>query len=541
MTNRASSVSVVPSGFRMPTCHELVGSSQVSDVTSVLKRHRGPELVLVERRGRSSRAARVAGRSTRSSGATVRTRSSSGGCRRRPAHRDTGSPTTCRRGPSSFSTIVNGRPACVRRMPARMPERPHPITTTGDAAFTSAATSSPHAIAPLSAPSNCMSSRNSGTMTPSSGLPARNAIISSSDVARQLVRDAARRRGRRRGREARGAGSPRARPRRARPGSPGSSAWCGSARSRIHDGSPVMCTSEHSSTGMHTSSSAAAIAASSSANGSPTCGFRTSFMPPSVFAPTFPLADACRVPDRSSSSSERHEALDHGRRPETVRYHPGRKGPSGGRRHEGTRERVRRHHRGGRLGGHRVATRLTEDAGRQVLLIEAGPDDPGITDADRLTDQMEFQATLTELGHRRLVRVRRRHAQLPAGPQDRRRVRGQRRVRGPRHPRRLRGAGPRRAATNGRGRTCCAPCAASNPTRTSAARPTAPTARFPSCAGTATSSCRSSRLPHRGDGPRDPLGRRPQRAGRVGHRADAHEPARRRPHVDGVDVPPTRP
>ncbi len=41
MTNRASSTSVVPSGFRMPTCHELVGSSHVSDVTSVPKRHCG--------------------------------------------------------------------------------------------------------------------------------------------------------------------------------------------------------------------------------------------------------------------------------------------------------------------------------------------------------------------------------------------------------------------------------------------------------------------------------------------------------------------
>jgi choline dehydrogenase len=53
---------------------------------------------------------------------------------------------------------------------------------------------------------------------------------------------------------------------------------------------------------------------------------------------------------------------------------------------------------GGGSAGIALATRLTEDAGRQVLLIEAGPDDPGITDADRLTDQMEFQATLTGWG-----------------------------------------------------------------------------------------------------------------------------------------------
>ena len=41
MTNRASRTSVVPSGFRMPTCQELVGSSHVSDVTSVPKRQCG--------------------------------------------------------------------------------------------------------------------------------------------------------------------------------------------------------------------------------------------------------------------------------------------------------------------------------------------------------------------------------------------------------------------------------------------------------------------------------------------------------------------
>jgi len=39
----------------------------------------------------------------------------------------------------------------------------------------------------------------------------------------------------------------------------------------------VMCTSEHSRTGTDTSSSAAAMAASSSVNGAPTCGFRVSF------------------------------------------------------------------------------------------------------------------------------------------------------------------------------------------------------------------------------------------------------------------------
>ena len=46
-----------------------------------------------------------------------------------------------------------------------------------------------------------------------------------------------------------------------------------------------MCTSEHSSTGTDTSSSAAAMAASSSVNGAPTCGFRRSFTVVSVEAP----------------------------------------------------------------------------------------------------------------------------------------------------------------------------------------------------------------------------------------------------------------
>ena len=56
----------------------------------------------------------------------------------------------------------------------------------------------------------------------------------------------------------------------------------GSDTSRIHDGSPVMCTSEHSSTGTDTSSSAAAMAASSSVNGAPTCGFRPLSTTPSL-------------------------------------------------------------------------------------------------------------------------------------------------------------------------------------------------------------------------------------------------------------------
>jgi choline dehydrogenase len=53
---------------------------------------------------------------------------------------------------------------------------------------------------------------------------------------------------------------------------------------------------------------------------------------------------------------------------------------------------------GGGSAGLALATRLTEDEGRQVLLIEAGPEPTGITDVDRLGDQMRFSSTLTEWG-----------------------------------------------------------------------------------------------------------------------------------------------
>jgi choline dehydrogenase len=53
---------------------------------------------------------------------------------------------------------------------------------------------------------------------------------------------------------------------------------------------------------------------------------------------------------------------------------------------------------GGGSAGITLATRLTEDPGREVLLIEAGPDDAAVTDADRLGDQMRFSASLTGWG-----------------------------------------------------------------------------------------------------------------------------------------------
>ena len=51
---------------------------------------------------------------------------------------------------------------------------------------------------------------------------------------------------------------------------------------------------------------------------------------------------------------------------------------------------------GGGSAGLALATRLTEDDARQVLLIEAGPDSHGVADTDRLGDQMRFASTLTD-------------------------------------------------------------------------------------------------------------------------------------------------
>lgn len=53
---------------------------------------------------------------------------------------------------------------------------------------------------------------------------------------------------------------------------------------------------------------------------------------------------------------------------------------------------------GGGSAGVALAVRLSEDPARRVLLLEAGPDPHGITDDDRLTDQMQFSSTLTEWG-----------------------------------------------------------------------------------------------------------------------------------------------
>jgi choline dehydrogenase len=53
---------------------------------------------------------------------------------------------------------------------------------------------------------------------------------------------------------------------------------------------------------------------------------------------------------------------------------------------------------GGGSAGAVLATRLSEDSARRVLLIEAGPDEGVVTDADRLGDQMRFSTSLTGWG-----------------------------------------------------------------------------------------------------------------------------------------------
>ncbi|MEO8697988.1 MAG: GMC family oxidoreductase, partial [Acidimicrobiales bacterium] len=53
---------------------------------------------------------------------------------------------------------------------------------------------------------------------------------------------------------------------------------------------------------------------------------------------------------------------------------------------------------GGGSAGVALASRLTEDPARRVLLIEAGPDPHTAQHADRMLDQMQFSSTLTEWG-----------------------------------------------------------------------------------------------------------------------------------------------
>lgn len=53
---------------------------------------------------------------------------------------------------------------------------------------------------------------------------------------------------------------------------------------------------------------------------------------------------------------------------------------------------------GGGSAGVALAVRLSEDAARRILLVEAGPDVHGFGPPDRLADQMRFATTLTEWG-----------------------------------------------------------------------------------------------------------------------------------------------
>ncbi len=155
-----------------------------------------------------------------------------------------------------------------------MPAWPQPITITGAAALTSSAISSPQAMARGSTPSNCRSSNNIGRSRSGTVAPARKDISSRrSSGERGWGSHPASRYSAMTGRAARKI------PARWSSVSPHWNcvevAGWGNARSRIHDGSPVMCTSEHSRAGALRSSSFVAMTASSSVNGTPACGFRS--------------------------------------------------------------------------------------------------------------------------------------------------------------------------------------------------------------------------------------------------------------------------
>ena len=135
MTKRASSTSLVaPSAAARPpaTSDPVLLPFQVGDGRP--EPAVPPQVVLLDDRGRSTRTAPAAGSSTRSRIRPARRSSSTGGSRRRPGPGVAVLPPGPS-GPSFLSTMVKGSPACVRRMPARIPPMPQPMTTTGDAAF----------------------------------------------------------------------------------------------------------------------------------------------------------------------------------------------------------------------------------------------------------------------------------------------------------------------------------------------------------------------------------------------------------------------
>ena len=202
-------------------------------------------------------------------------------------------------GPAFFSMIVNGSPASSRRMPASSPASPQPITTTCASSRTSAGISSPHVIAPASAPSRCRSSTNIGTTSSATSPHARNDIISwTSSVdgggrqhaaAVAVLEDRGQRPPPRLGLLLVGHVALVLVEQRE----------CGRRSPRTHAGSPVMCTIEHISAGMLTSSSAAAMVASSSVNGRPACGLRSeSGMGTRLRAPTATVATSASRRDR---------------------------------------------------------------------------------------------------------------------------------------------------------------------------------------------------------------------------------------------------
>ena len=146
---------------------------------------------------------------------------------------------------------------------------PQPITTTGVAVFWDSEISSPQEISPAVSALELQVVEEEAGQASFDRTAAEEAHHLLQQVPGQLHRDAPVRRDRRRSPGGHG-GAPLPCPRpTCLPGCPTTWPTFGWMSPRIHDGSPLMCTSEHMSAGMLTSSSARAMASSPSSNGSP--------------------------------------------------------------------------------------------------------------------------------------------------------------------------------------------------------------------------------------------------------------------------------